>query len=132
MSKYSTKQREALLSFFEKHADEAMTVSEIAEALRPELSQSAVYRNLAELEEEGKVHRSTRTGSRSAYYQYMGAESCEGELHLSCKKCGKTVHIDKETTEQLTKQIKTKERFSLDSSDTVLYGVCESCQKKDR
>ena len=130
MTKYNTKQRTALLAFLETHADEAFSAREIAEALRAEhISVSAVYRNLSELDTEGKIRKQSRRGSREAFYQYMDAESCKGCLHLSCKHCGKTFHMDMNIAEQLTAQLDQIDGFSLDKCDTVLYGVCGDCKK---
>ena len=131
MPRYHTKQRAALLSFFEEHADETLSVQQITDALQgAHISLSAVYRNLSELEADGEIRKSSRAGTRKAFYQYMSAKACKGALHLSCKNCGKTVHVDRETAQRLTEQIKVKERFLLDSIDTILYGLCESCQRQ--
>ena len=45
------------------------------------------------LETEEKVRRSSKSGTREVYYQYLDAESCKGALHMSCIKCGKTFHM---------------------------------------
>ena len=131
MTKYSTKQRNMLLSFFETHTDEAFSARGIAEALGGEgISISAIYRNLSELAESGEIHKFSKNGTREAFYQYRNAERCRGHLHLSCKKCGRTFHLDNDLTEKFSEQIAAAEQFALDKSDTVLYGICEDCQKK--
>ncbi len=123
-----TKQRRTLLSYLRGHADEQLSAQEIAAALRDErISLSAVYRNLAELEAEGLVRRSASNG-REASYRFVGAEACRGCLHLSCKRCGRTFHMDAGSAEQLTQVVAKTEGFALDKSDTVLYGLCEFCQ----
>lgn len=130
MAKYNTKQRTALLNFLEQHADEVFSAREIAEVLSVvHISVSAVYRNLSELEAEGKIHKRSKSGSREAYYQYINAKSCKGCLHLSCKQCGKTFHMDTDIAERLTAQLDLVNGFSLDKGNTVLYGVCEDCKK---
>ena len=68
MSKYMTKQRKALLAFLSAHADEELTARQMEQALSEQgISISAVYRNLADLEKEGKVRRSSKSGSREVY-----------------------------------------------------------------
>ena len=53
-----TKQRKALLAFLSAHADEELTARQMEQALSEQgISISAVYRNLADLEKEGKVRR---------------------------------------------------------------------------
>ena len=91
MSGYNTKQRRALLAFLGEHPDELLTARQMADALaEKQISLSAVYRNLAQLEAEEKVRRSAKSGSHEAFYQYLDAKGCKGTLHMSCVKCGKT------------------------------------------
>ena len=94
MSSYSTQQRKALLAYLSRHPDELLSARQIADALADEkISLSAVYRNLAQLETEEKVRRSSKSGTREVYFQYLDAESCKGALHMSCVKCGRTFHM---------------------------------------
>ena len=124
-----TRQRKALLDYLSRHADQTLSAQEIAAALEGEgVSLSAVYRNLSELEAEGKLRRTDRGGAREAYYQYIDADACKGSLHLQCKKCGRTFHMDASGAEQLLGVVEKTEGFAVDKADTVLYGVCEICQ----
>ncbi|MDO4562353.1 MAG: transcriptional repressor [Clostridia bacterium] len=130
MSRYSTRQRKALLTFLSEHPDELFSAGQIADGLSGEqISLSAVYRNLTELESEGKVRRSSKGGIREMFYQYTDAESCKGCIHLSCTKCGKTAHLNTSVTQQLINQVAQKDGFDLDEGETVLYGVCEGCRR---
>jgi len=124
-----TRQRKTLLDYLGAHADELFCAQTVAEALEGEgVSLSAVYRNLAELEAEGRVRRADRSGSRETYYRFVGADECRGCLHLQCKKCGRTFHMDAAGAEQLKTVVEKTEGFALDKGDTVLYGVCEVCR----
>lgn len=129
MAKYMTRQRRALLSYLSGRADELLSVREIADALETEdVSRSAVYRNVAELEAEGQLRRDRGGDAREVYYRYVGVADCRGCLHLSCKKCGKTFHMDPGGADALTRAVERTEGFALDKSDTVLYGVCAACR----
>lgn len=131
MSKYMTRQRRALLSYLSGHADELLSVQEIADALEAEdVSRSAVYRNVAELEAEGKLRRDRVGDAREVSYRYVGAPPCRGSLHLSCKKCGRTFHMDSGGAEALARAVERAEGFAVDKSDTVLYGVCAACRSE--
>ena len=67
MSKYNTKQRQTLLEYLCMHPDTKFTAKALTDALRDKnISQSAVYRNLSELEREGRVRKSMSHGSREA------------------------------------------------------------------
>ena len=126
---YRTKQRELLLDFFAKHHDQSFSAEEIAVAVKKQgISLSAVYRNLNELEINGKVRKISKTGSRKAYYQFVDLDFCKDSLHLSCTHCGKTTHMNKCDADALA-NILSNSHFNIDKQSTVLYGVCEKCKK---
>lgn len=124
-----TKQRKLLLVYLSQHTDESISAGQIAEALADTISKSAVYRNLSALEAEGKIRRVVGGSSREAVYQYSDEHRCEGCLHLSCKKCGKTVHMQKQIADELVSTVAKSDHFSIDKSETVIYGICAACQK---
>lgn len=129
MPKYITRQRKVLLEYLNRHADERLSAREIAAALADGgVSLSAVYRNLAELEAEGRVRRAGQSGVREACYRFVDADKCKGCLHLQCKKCGRTFHMDSGGAERLRNVVEQTEGFALDKGGTVLYGVCELCR----
>ena len=131
MPKYATKQRKTLLDYLSLHPDEDLSARQISQALTGEgVSLSAVYRNLADLEAEGKVFRSAREGSRDVFFRYTDLGECKRHLHLSCKQCGKTFHMPADATEALTREVAESAGFQLDRSSTVLYGVCENCRRE--
>ena len=128
MGKYMTKQRKMLLDFFSNHADEALSAKQIESMLGGEsVSVSAVYRNLAELEEDGLVKRISKAGTREVFYQFTDAPQCRDRLHLSCRKCGKTYHMNDDDAERIIRSIAENESFSVDRAETVLYGICADC-----
>ena len=131
MPNYKTRQRALMTEFLAGHPDEILSARAIAAGLSGEpVSLSAVYRNLSRMEREGIVCRVNRPGSRETYFRYL-AESCKHCLHLSCKRCGKTYHMDGHGEQALLRVIKQSEHFTLDRSETVLYGVCGHCQDKN-
>ena len=130
MAKYLTRQRKQLLAYLAAHTDEQMTARQIADALAADqISISAVYRNLAALEEEGLLKRSVREGTREVFYQYIAAEECKDSLHLSCRICGKSIHLGRTDAEQLIQNTLKTTGFQIDKSETILYGICEDCRK---
>ena len=132
MTKYATKQRKTLLDYLHRHADEQLTVRQISDALsESEISVSAVYRNLSALEDAGQVRRLSKSGAREVFYQYAGAAHCRDCLHLSCKKCGKTIHMDAVEADSLIRSGAATDGFAIDRTDTVLYGVCGDCQQTE-
>ena len=131
MPKYMTKQRKALLSYLSMHADERLSAKQLEDALKSEgISISAVYRNLSELEREGKVRRVNNSGSREVFYQYTDGAHCKDCLHLSCEKCGKTYHMNSAVAQTLIENLAQSDEFTIDKANTVLYGVCGDCREK--
>lgn len=130
MAKYVTKQRRQLLDYLSRHTDEQMTARQIADALTQEnISLSAVYRNLSDLEADGLLKRSVREGTRDVFYQYIAAEECKDSLHLSCRVCGKSIHLDDAEAERLLDRTLKSTGFQIDKTETILYGVCADCRK---
>jgi len=125
---YNTEQRTALLAFLTENPDKTFSAKEVAQALEGKnISKSSVYRNLAELEAEEKIKRVTRAGSHESYYQYFDNSSCKNHIHLSCTKCGKIFHLEKEETEKLVSAVEEADGFEIIKSETTLYGVCKKC-----
>lgn len=128
MAKYKTEQRKIMQELFSEHPHEIFSAKEIAELLAGQaVSISAIYRNLSELESAGLVRRCAKAGSREAFYQYTGTEDCKDHIHLMCKKCGKTIHMETEDTEALVQSASKYRNFTLDKTDSILYGLCEAC-----
>ena len=128
MAKYLTKQRKQLSDYLEQHTDELLTAQEISQALDG-ISVSAVYRNLSAMEEDGLLKRGVRENTREAFYQYIAAPKCRDSLHLSCRVCGKSIHLGSPETQHLLDSALQTTGFRIDKSETILYGVCADCQK---
>ena len=90
---------------------------------------SAVYRNLSDLEADGLLKRSVREGTRDVFYQYIAAEECKDSLHLSCRVCGKSIHLGDAEAERLLDSTLKSTGFQIDKTETILYGVCADCRK---
>ena len=128
MQAYMTQPRKRLLTYLHSHADETLSAGQIAQDL-PEISVSAVYRNLSALEQDGAVQKVAKAGTREVFYRFKKAEECRAHLHLSCKKCGRTFHMDEAETEALVEAVAKLDGFAIDRGDTVLYGLCNGCQE---
>ena len=81
MPGYNTRRRRILLAFLGRHPDELFSARQIADALKAEqISLSAVYRNLVQLEGNGQIWRYTKSGMREAFYTvlYGTCSQCKG------------------------------------------------------
>lgn len=128
-SSYNTKQRSAVLSFFEENADGQFTIDELIEALGEGApGKSTVYRLVKKLEEEGTLRRFTREGTSKAVYQLSGAGCCSEHLHIKCVNCGLLIHLDHEAQDELAKST----GFVIDDSLSMLYGRCADCARRGK
>ena len=127
---YKTQQREILINFLKENHNKNFSVDEISKALENyDISVSAIYRNLCELENDGQVKKISKSGTRKAFYQFVGDDACKGHLHLTCEKCGQTVHLDSDATSTISNELLQNASFSLDEHSTVLIGTCKDCAK---
>lgn len=129
MIKYNTSQRTALLSLLKSQKDKPLSAMEIKKLLNNDkISLSAVYRNLADLTDEGLISRFARDGKRGFYYQYINTEECKNSIHLTCTKCGAVTHMDLNFAEKMSKTLFEDSGFSLNKAKTIVYGLCGKCE----
>lgn len=136
MTGYRTRQREALLDYFARHRGQAMSAQALAQAVRddpavtPKPGRSTVYRLLQKLADEGLVKRYMQDNSRQFVYEMTDQdEHCSEHLHLKCMTCEKLIHLDREETGRVRRDV-ARDGFQLDSRHTVLFGLCADCSKE--
>ena len=128
--KYHTKKRQLLASLLASRRDETLTVEEIIRlAADNGISRSAVYRNLALLEEEGSLLRVTVPGSAATHYRYSGNSECRELIHLQCTQCGMTYHLAAPSSSIVIARVLRDSDFAVDGGNTVLCGVCGVCRR---
>ena len=130
MAEYNTEQKKLLLEFLEKNHDSAYTIEEISNELKAKgasVGKSTVYRLMTKLVEEKRVKRQLASGSRKAVYRIVLNEHCHNHLHLQCQKCGKVLHLDEKTSDELLSTVKRLKSFAINEDDTVLMGRCATC-----
>lgn len=126
---YSTEQRNILLTFLQTNPDTVFSAKQITQSLADKnISRSAVYRNLAQLESAQKIKRVAKNGSREAFYQFYDTQCCRNHIHLSCTKCGKIYHMEGKDADRLSQMLDGNEGFELNKSETVIYGLCKECK----
>lgn len=68
-----------------------------------------------------------------AGYQYVEQPSrCQKHLHLQCSECGKVIHLDCDFMKEISEHILSDHGFTLCCKDSILYGVCDECSKKEK
>ena len=134
MTGYQTEQKKMLIDFLSEQHERAYTIEEAVLALRERCGEAApakstVYRLMQRLVEEGTVKRLGVGNSRRFVYQLMTGEDCCAHLHMKCHACGKLFHVEAEISHQIASTLKLAGGFSLDESETVLFGECATCHR---
>ncbi len=133
MSKYITKQRKILQEYLSNQIDQELSAKKIAKDLKEagmDISLSAIYRNLAELEKEKMVVACPKEGTREFFFRYVD-DGCFDCFHFSCRVCNAVSHMPIEDSKILKEELKEKFQFFLESKNTVFYGVCAECGKNE-
>ena len=138
MAEYITEQKKTLLGFLRQHSERSFTIDELTDGINKTAQslgripgKSTVYRLMTRLVEEGTVKRFVRGHSRRFVYQIVSGERCHLHLHMKCMKCGKLFHLDEGLSDELMDKVKKLCNFSVNESETVLFGNCAECAAKD-
>ncbi len=130
MKKYKTKQREKLLSLLRRNGHRSFSAQALFEEYSDEgISLSAIYRNLAEMEQEGLICKVSKKGEKRALYQYVNPAECCGHIHLICADCEETIHLSKSVSQLVFNLSEEEFQFSINSSAAYLYGKCANCSQ---
>ncbi len=131
MAVYHTKQRQLLGEFFSSHPHKVFSATEVVQyfAVNHDISASTIYRNLSELDAEGEIRQVANLGGRDTHYQYIGTDSCKGQIHLLCSKCHRSIHMHSDTMRYLSGQLLSTDGFVVDNNSSVIYGVCKQCSE---
>lgn len=135
MAHYMTRQRRALIEYLKSNPDRQLTARQIADALEESgssrISQSAVYRNLQLLKNEGIISLVTQDSARESVYQYVDSDECRECIHLTCIRCGQIQHLKTSAADELVKNASDNDGFEVDRQKTIIYGVCKACCKRN-
>lgn len=128
MTKYITRQRKLLESFLKANQDKKLSAKDIFTSLQNEnISQSSIYRNLSDMEREGKLRRFANESANEMLYQYLSAD-CHNHIHLACKICGSISHMSANNSVYIVEHVQSDENFYIDKGETTLYGICNKCK----
>ena len=131
--KYKTKQREAILAFFQSMPGLHLTVSDLKshlEAQGENVGTTTIYRHLEKMVNEGLVNKYTIDSTSPACFEYIDPgshkdpESC---FHCRCEKCGRLIHLHCDELKGIQGHLLESHGFKLNPMRTVFYGICEEC-----
>ena len=131
MASYHTQQYETLLTFLKAGTQTQYTSDDIIQAVCADgkLGRSTAYRLIGRMTEEGLLRKFHK--DKHVYYQFVEEhDHCSDHFHLKCSGCGKLVHLDCHMMDALQSHILDKHGFSLSPAQTVLYGLCDHCERR--
>lgn len=130
MNKYKTEQRKKILDFFQGNYHQSLSAQDIYESLRnDDVSMSAIYRNLTDMEIDGLICKVSEIGKNGVYYQYIHPNKCVGSIHLKCKNCNMTMHLNQHIAQMMINYAKDEHGFSINQIGSFLYGTCANCSQ---
>ena len=130
--KYSTKQGRKVYEYFVNNPKKHISADELYKKLSGSVGKATVYRQLEKLCDEGLIRKYSIGKGQSSCYQLNKEKHCETHYHLMCTECHKVIHLECDTLSSLSKHIMSEHGFLLDSSKTVLYGICSDCLEKQK
>ena len=123
MKNYS-RQREAILeivSASHSHPTAAQVYAAVKEKI-PNISLGTVYRNLAQLSQNGDI---LMLSVGEGCERYDG--NVKAHLHLHCKVCGNIFDIPLYENNELN-ALALKEGFKCESTICIIEGICKDCK----
>jgi Fur family ferric uptake transcriptional regulator len=132
---YKTKQGEEILSFLKSLNGEHVNVSQISNYFmkkKTPIGLATIYRHLDKLVDEGLVAKYIIDEKSGACFEYLGERGKDHVEHFHCKcsVCGQLIHMDCHELAAVKQHLGKKHGFIVDSNRTVIYGICDMCQRK--
>jgi Fur family ferric uptake transcriptional regulator len=134
-STYNTKIKKSIIAIFKDNINRCLSAKEIHAGLLlngKKADVSTVYRNLDTLTESGIIIRFQDEKSEKALYRYAGEHGgCLSHLHMKCTSCGAIFHLDCQFMNLLEGHINAEHGFSISYTESIIYGICNSCKQED-
>lgn len=126
---YNTKTKEIINEAIKKYQN-GFTIKELKEALdinNQKIGLTTIYRLLDKLEDEGIVKKYFDENNIT-HYKYVNDCLSERHFYLKCVKCDKIIHVDCDCINELSNHILKQHKFSLDTRNIILSGICNECK----
>ena len=126
--KYS-RQREAIKSFLMTRKDHP-TADVVYHSLRadfPNISLGTVYRNLAQLAENGDILKISTSANKEHFDGFV-----HRHFHFVCNKCDKIYDVDLDGMDEIKNQAAEKLNADIEDYSLIFYGICENCSSKKK
>ncbi|EGV37570.1 ferric iron uptake transcriptional regulator [Neisseria weaveri] len=120
-----------ILDLFESHAEEHLSAEDVYRILLDEgieIGVATIYRVLTQFEQAGILLRHHFETGKAVYELNTGGH----HDHIVCVKCGKVTEFHSEEIEKLQDKIADENGYRIVDHALYMYGVCDTCQKKDK
>ncbi len=127
----STRQRDVIIETFFALKGRHIRIDELLEKVKTKDSRvgyATVYRTLKLLVEAGVAQQNQFNDAHSVFE----IETNEHHDHLICSHCGTIVEFEDEDIEWAQEQIAKSHGFILTAHKMELYGICASCQLRQK
>ena len=135
-TRYTTRQRAAVLACLKEHTGQYLGVQDVADAVKKlgvSVGLTTIYRNLDTLVEEGTVRKFVVDKNSAAVYEYLDDPHTE-EFHVKCRACGTLFHLRCSEIERmaaaLSGHLLEDHGVELDFQSSVIQGLCKVCRAK--
>lgn len=133
-NEYKTNSRMKIMEFLMENKERAISVSDIDCHMKEQhcsVNVTTIYRYLDKLEKDGNIIKYAAEKGDKSTYQYVEREhKCDEHLHLKCVQCGAVIHLDCCFMDEISRHIAEDHGFALQCRNSVIYGFCRECQKK--
>lgn len=131
---YKTRISQAIEAFAAGKKDMGFCVADVSAYLDAKginANTTTVYRNLDRMVTQDKLIKYQGTdGSSSMYRMGKTDHSCHEHLHMQCMKCGRVIHIDRDTMNHIAKGVQERYGFMIDCDRSSICGICKDCQRR--
>ncbi|MDO4941901.1 MAG: transcriptional repressor [Lachnospiraceae bacterium] len=132
---YKTKGRRMIWQYLIEEKDHAVSISDIEQFLienQEHVNLSTIYRYLDKLVMDHKVLKYQQEDGKKAVFQYVEEDRCHQHLHMQCVKCGRMIHLNCSFMDEISDHMMEHHHFRLQCQNSILYGICESCERAEK
>ena len=122
-----SRQRDAIRSFLMSRKDHptAEVVYDNVSKEFPNISLGTVYRNLAQLAENGDILKIITSANKEHFDGFV-----HRHFHFVCNKCDKIYDVDLDGMDKIKNQAAEKLNADIEDYSLIFYGICENCSSK--
>lgn len=124
----NTKQKQAIISYFEKFPEAHPCAEEVYEYVKqeiPTIGIATVYRNLNQFIEDNEI-RCLLVNKNSTHYDYFAHD----HAHFICENCGCIKNIPMDDFLVIQQKLEKETGCLITKKDIIFRGICEDCQNK--